>query len=229
MIEKEIIRKIVSIFPSKDLRNSYEEDFSHDMYPSWDIDDIMLLLNALIFDVKLENIIDIMKNLVSKIDNSDKTYKINNIIKTLMHKGKKAYTIIDKYDEFTKFVIVKNIFSAGELIKFLHRKRIEYGIVGNFNYDDDNRKYLEGKKYFDYIDMVYYSHTLANGIDINNPYEIYGCHDHPSKLIVERAYTTELNNGLKEYATFIRNNILYADSKKIFEEYNKSQNKMIKS
>lgn len=221
MVDKEIIKKVVSIFPSKDLKNSYEEDFVNDIFPSWDIDDIMSLLNALIFDVKLESIINIMKSLVSKINDSDKINKIKCIIKTLMHNGKKAWAIIDKYDEFTKFVIVKNIFSAGDLIKFRSRNQIEYGVIGNFDYDDDNKKYLEGKKYFDYTDIVYYSHTLARGIDINNPYEIYGCHDHPSKLIVERAYITELNNELKKYTTFIRDNILYADSKRIFEEYDK--------
>lgn len=227
MVNKEIIRKIVNIFPSKDLKMAYFDDFDKDIYPEWGIDDIMPILNLMFFDVrlfKLEEIIDIMKMLADNIEESDKRQHIIKIYKRLMHKGKKGYDAFDQYIDFCKFVMIKNIFKAGDLIKFKNFHGLNYGIVGNFDYDNDYVDYVNKRKYLDFSDEVYYSHTLSENIDINNPYEIYGCHDHPSKLVVERADESELNNKMKKYADFIRKNILYADSKKIFVEYDKTHN-----
>lgn len=211
MKNKILIEKFIEIIPSKDLKMAYKNDICEGKYPNWDIDDIVSLF-LYIYEWNIEKQIESLEEIIKYVKDKEKEEEINSWLNELKEKGSK-YEFPKMPRNFYKYVVVKTLFKAGDLIKFPgNENKITYGIVGDFDYD---------KVFGDITDVCYYSHTLNYNIDRANPYKIYWSHNHPHKLETEKAVEDELDDELKDYAKFLREKIVYEDSEKMFDDYDK--------
>lgn len=209
-INKELIKTVINNIPSKDLRNAYNDEIAIDIYPKWEEDDALVVFE----ECHLKNHIELYNEIISLLKDENIKNRMANYHKELMHRGK-YYRDSRRPNFLDKYVSVKNIFKGGDLVKYIYCGKSLFGVIGNFNYNDESKN-------VDSTDIVYNCFIIENYYkdeDLINPYFVYGSHCHPIKMKVEKADISELTIKQKRYYDILIEKYVFSNSKMIFDEY----------
>lgn len=186
-----LIKDIIALIPSKDLRESYENDIENGNVPSFNTSQLFHMMMHL----TSENDDDARADFMKRILDINTDFYVTNKIKPYLTNYEKTGKCFTRVISFVpSFINLKALFKTGDLIKYKYKNKTFFGVVANYDFstpekiDDD----------YSYSHDVYRAYSVDCFLNSDNDcsFGYFLCH----KELTESASIDELSK--EQYETY---------------------------
>jgi hypothetical protein len=147
-----LIEKVISFIPSKDLKKSYQDDILNGVYPEWTEEDCLSVINMCTHKVQDE--VNCYKQVALLVDDTQIKDSIIKWANELMHQGNR-YKIDKKPTFIEKYVKIKTLYKKGELVSRWWNNQKLYAVISRSDDDINGERLKEIISFMDYGDACY--------------------------------------------------------------------------
>ena len=190
--QKLLIKDIIALMPSKDLRESYEKDIESGNVPDLNTSQLFHMMMHL----TNENDDDIRADFMKRILDVNTDFYVANKIKPYLNNYEATGKCFTRVISFVpSFINLKAIFKTGDLIKYKYKNKTFYGVVANYDFSTPEKNDAEYSYSYD-VYRAYSVDCFLNNNDDDCSFGYFLCH----KEVTESASIDELSK--EQYETY---------------------------